>query len=261
METNEKNCILSSMCKLAGSKKCTMICPSYVSLQGSSGTSGRIGAANIPNDYRMLNVRNNPIRNSQQDVFSIIDQYIKSFDRMHDVIADPKKRIKGLFLYSESTGTGKTATACSILNTWVIKDFFLSVKNQKVPTQRPAFYLSMMDFHTLYNQYTRPGVPEDVRQKASAAYYDKMEIARTVPLLCVDDIGVRTDVTDAFRGDIHSIIDDRTTNLLPTIYTSNLPLSQLNEVFIGDKGRLADRIREQTLEIHFKGKSNRGIRK
>ncbi|MGM0846935.1 MAG: DNA replication protein [Bacillota bacterium] len=263
MATNEKNCILGeNICNLAGvDGKCNRICPSFISLHGASGIGGRIAASNIPQDYRLSHTKNTPVRKSEPEIYKIIDQYVKSFDRMFDEITDPDKKIKGLFLFSENTGNGKTSSGCAILNTWIIKDFLLSAKAGKHPTQRPAYFLSMMEFHTLYNTMTRPGVPEHIKEEASEKYYDQMEIAKNVPLLMMDDLGVRTDVSDAFRGDIHSIVEYRVSQLKPTIYSSNIPISELNSVFIGDKGRLADRVREGTLEVHFTSESKRGMRR
>lgn len=262
MKTNESNCILNTMCKKAGVEGvCTRICPPFIALHGASGIGGRIAAANIPNDYRLFHTKNTPVRNSEPEIYKIIDSYVKSFDRMFDELTDPNKKIKGLFLFSPKTGNGKTSTGCAILSTWIIKDFLLSAKLKRTATQRPAYYLSMMEFHTLYNTFTRQGVPEHIKQDASEQYYDQMEIAKSVPLLLVDDLGVRTDLSDAFRGDIHSIIEYRVSNLKPTIYTSNIPMTDLNSVFIGDKGRLADRVKEGTLEIEFKSDSKRGMRR
>jgi len=47
------------------------------------------------------------------------------------------------------------------------------------------------------------------------------------------------------------------TSGLPTVYTSNLPMSDMANVF---DARLYDRIRDQCAEIHFAGESRRGRR-
>ena len=71
----------------------------------------------------------------------------------------------------------------------------------------------------------------------------------------LDDIGVR-DATDGFRGDLHTVINARVTNQLPTIYTSNIALDQLWQVF-GER-RLADRVGDLCREIEFVGESKKG---
>ncbi|MEK5414338.1 hypothetical protein [Paenibacillus sp. FSL L8-0708] len=57
---------------------------------------------------------------------------------------------------------------------------------------------------------------------------------------------------------MHSVINHRVANGLPTVYTSNVMLADLAQVF---DARLADRIREQCVEIRFVGESKRGLRK
>ncbi|MEH7064891.1 DNA replication protein, partial [Bacillus velezensis] len=51
----------------------------------------------------------------------------------------------------------------------------------------------------------------------------------------------------------------RATNQLPTIYTSNIALDQLWQVF-GER-RLADRVGDLCREIEFVGESKRGMRR
>jgi DNA replication protein DnaC len=85
-----------------------------------------------------------------------------------------------------------------------------------------------------------------------------MDKAKSAPFAVLDDIGVRA-VTDGFRGDLHEVINHRVANKLPTIYTSNIPIDQLDGIF-GER-RLSDRIRHMTKEIHFEGTSKRGMRK
>jgi len=83
------------------------------------------------------------------------------------------------------------------------------------------------------------------------------DAAKVVPLLVVDDIGVR-DATQAFRADAHDLIDYRVTNRLPTIYTSNVTIDELAEVY--DR-RLWDRVRDMCVVLEFSGESKRGMRK
>ena len=72
----------------------------------------------------------------------------------------------------------------------------------------------------------------------------------------LDDIGVRS-ATEAFRAYIHAIINHRTANGLPTIYTSNLAIKEMAEVF---DARIYDRMRDQCAVFHFDGESRRGKR-
>ncbi|WP_311764873.1 hypothetical protein [Paenibacillus agricola] len=81
----------------------------------------------------------------------------------------------------------------------------------------------------------------------------------SAPFVVLDDMGVR-DCTEAFRADLHRIINARVSSGLPTVYTSNVALTQLNEVFREQPARLADRVRDMCAEITFIGGSQRGMR-
>src|SRR5699024_1246537 len=70
------------------------------------------------------------------------------------------------------------------------------------------------------------------------------------------DIGERG-AREAFRSYLHAIINDRTTNGKPTVFTSNLPIEDMAQVF---DDRLYDRMRDMCAVIHFDGKSKRGMR-
>ncbi|WP_449600347.1 hypothetical protein [Paenibacillus sp. Marseille-Q9583] len=100
-------------------------------------------------------------------------------------------------------------------------------------------------------------MPDDIAEPASREYYRRLQAAKLTPFVVIDDIGVR-DATEGFRGDLHSVINYRVTNAMPTVYTSNVLMDDLATVF--DK-RLADRIRDMCIEIRFIGESKRGLRK
>jgi DNA replication protein DnaC len=108
-----------------------------------------------------------------------------------------------------------------------------------------------------YNAFNRPRVPEDIAEPAARRYYKAIERSKSTDFVVVDDLAIR-DVTDAFRADLHSVINHRVTNALPTVYTSNVPIKELSNVF-GEE-RLADRVRDMTQDFHFEGESRRGKR-
>ncbi|MEW9698008.1 hypothetical protein [Paenibacillus sp. SI8] len=121
---------------------------------------------------------------------------------------------------------------------------------------RPAYFLDVNEWQTDFNTFNRPRVPEETAAPAAARYYKAQGIAQSVPFLVMDDVGVR-DASEAFRADLHAIINARTTAGLPTIYTSNLPMAELMRLY---DARLADRVRDMCVEISFQGASNRGMR-
>lgn len=256
MTTNEKRCLLAGVCKLAGSNKCNDLCPAFNALHGHTGINGRVGGAKVPKDYHSTTLANSPVRSTQDRIYKALDTYANTFTRQFEVINDPAERIKSIYLFSEETGTGKTTTASALLNEWIIRHYVGSVKREKQPLQMPAYFLDVNEWQTLYNEFSRSGIPQDVAEQASREYYRRMRYASTAPFAVLDDIGVRS-ATEGFRGDLHSVINARVTNHLPTVYTSNVPMVDLVKVF--DK-RLHDRVQDLCIELYFEGNSQRGKR-
>jgi DNA replication protein DnaC len=260
--THSQSCILSSRCKLADTGACNKTCQHYVATMGMTGKSGRAGLANVPADYRLTTVINSPVRVAQERAYKLIDAYTATFERQFDDISDTggkdtHKRIKSLYLFSESPGTGKTTSASAILNEWLIVNYIGSLKRNRQPLQLPAYFLDVNEWQTLFNEFNRSNIPKDVAEPASREYYRRMHLAKVTPFVVCDDIGLRT-ATEAFRADLHSVINHRTTNRLPTVFTSNLPIEEMAQVF---DARLYDRMRDMCAVIEFEGTSARGMRK
>lgn len=247
-------CLLCDYCK--DPSKCNDLSPAYIAMHGYSGKGGRSAVANVPLDYRYINLKNSPVRATQAKVYGALETYVNTFSRQFEPINGTQDRIKSLYLFSEETGTGKTTTACVLLNEWLVRHFIGSVKRGQAPLQMPAYFLDVNEWQTLYNEFNRHGVPSDIAEPASREYYRRMQNAKTAPFAVLDDIGVRT-ATEGFRGDLHSVINHRVVNQLPTVYTSNLPMEQLITAL--DK-RLYDRVRDLCMEIYFNGESRRGKR-
>jgi DNA replication protein DnaC len=247
------NCILSAKCKLANSDACNRSCGHFIAMHGYSAKGGRVANANTPSDYRLLTLATSPARESQAKIYATLEKYCATFERQFDDSAD---RIKSLYMYSESPGTGKTTTAISVMNEWIIASYLGAIKRNRQANLSPAFFLDCNEWQTLFNEFNRSNVPRDIAEPASREYYKRMQAAKTAPFVVCDDLGVR-DATTAFRADLHAVINARTTNGLPTIYTSNLPIEEMAVVF---DQRLYDRVREQCLPMHFDGTSKRGRR-
>ena len=248
MNEHANRCILRDPCKLAGTDACNRMCSSYIAMHGFDGAGGRIAAANVPPEYRQLTVKTSPAREGQADIYRFIDEYITTFSE--------DARITSLYLYSEAPGTGKTTTAAAVLNEYIIASYISALKRKEKPPERPAFYLAVNDWQTDYNAFNRPRVPEEVAAPHAERYYRMMHIAAKVPFLVADDIGVR-EATPAFRADLHTIIEHRASNGLPTVYTSNISMSETLRLF---DARIADRIRDMCADLHFAGGSKRGMR-
>jgi DNA replication protein DnaC len=247
-------CILATTCKLAGLGACNRMCPHYVAMHGVSSQGGRHGFAGLPDDYRFITLQNSPVREEQPEAYRMIDAYVRTFQRLFEPEGE---RIKSLYLYSDSPGTGKTTTASAVLNAYIVTSYIGAIQRGLSPVQKPALFFDVNEWQGEYNEFNRPRVPESIAGPAAERYYNALQSAKSVPFLVLDDIGVR-DATDGFRSDLHRIVNERVTNGLPTLYTSNVTIDALESVF--DR-RLADRVRDMCVVVPFKGESKRGIRK
>jgi DNA replication protein DnaC len=246
--THANNCILASRCKLANGPTCNRTCGAYISMHGYSGTGGRVANAGTPMDYRLLTLKTSPARDEQAKIYATLEKYVATFDRMFDDNAD---RIKSLYLWSESPGTGKTTTAIAVLNEWMIAHYLGSLRRNRQAAQVPAVFLDTNAFQMSYNLATMTN--DDAEMAKIKATIQRTQ---TAPFAVLDDIGVRS-ASEAFRSYVHAIVNYRTANGLPTVFTSNLPIEEMATVF---DSRLYDRVRDQCLSIYFEGTSKRGRR-
>lgn len=252
-----QTCILNER-NTKGCANCPPTCSHRISLQGLNGKGGRLASAGVPSEYRNVTLANSAARDDQSKAYEIIERYVSDFNG-------------SLYLFSKATGTGKTTSASAVLNEFIIRNYLGSLKRGEQPLQQPAYFLSVNAWQTLYNSFSRKGIPQDVAEQYSRPYYAMMEQAKRAPFAVLDDIGVRS-ATEAFYGDILSIIDYRVTNGLPTVYTSNIPMINstppkdriealkpydLYDVF---DTRLLDRVRYNCELVNFEGKSKRGKR-
>jgi DNA replication protein DnaC len=242
------NCILSSRCKLAGTAECNRQCPHFIAMHGYSGKGGRVANANTPADYRLLTLATSPARENQAKIYGTLEKYTQTFDRQFE--ADGI-RIKSLYLWSESPGTGKTTTAIAVLNEWLIAHYLGSLKRNRQAQQTPAYFLDVNAFQTDYNLATMTN--DDAAMGSIKATIQR---AQQAPFAVLDDIGLRS-ASEAFRSYVHAIVNYRTANGLPTIFTSNLPIEEMAVVF---DARLYDRMRDMCAVLHFGGTSARGRR-
>jgi DNA replication protein DnaC len=246
--THANNCILASRCKLAKGPNCNRQCSAFIAMHGYSAKGGRVANANTPADYRLLTLATSPARESQAKVYATIEKYAATFERQFE---PDSPRIKSLYLFSESPGTGKTTTAIAVLNEWMIAHYLGSLKRNRQAAQTPAYFLDVNAFQTDYNLATMTNDEAGIN-----AIKAVIKRAQTAPFAVIDDIGVRS-ASEAFRAYIHAIINYRTVNGMPTIFTSNLPIEEMAVVF---DARLYDRMRDMCAVLHFDGNSRRGKR-
>ncbi|WP_068616493.1 ATP-binding protein [Paenibacillus tuaregi] len=255
--THADNCILAMHCTLAGTNKCNALCSSYIACHGYNGAGGRIANAGLPEEYRLVTLQNSPVRTDQAEAYTVIDSYVNTFQRQFGEVASDRQRIKSLYLFSLEPGTGKTTSAAAILNEYITRHYIGSFQRNRQALERPAYFLDVNAWQTLFLGFNRSHVPQETAEPLAAEYYAMEQRAKAAPFAVLDDIGVRS-ASEAFRADLHGVINHRVASALPTIYTSNIPIEELAQVF--DK-RLADRVRDMCGVIPFKGESKRGMRK
>lgn len=242
-----RKCLLDAH-KRGGCVTCQATCQHRIALEGLNGKGGRLGAAKVPSEYRDLTLANSPARTEQSKIYGMLDAYIATYERQFDEDAE---RIKSLYLWSESPGTGKTTTASALLNEYVVAHYLGSLKRSIQPLQRPALFLDVNTLQTDYNLATMTHDEAGLAQVTAT-----MRKSMDVSYLVMDDVGIRS-ASESFKSIVHAIINARTTNGKPTIFTSNLPIDEMATVF---DARLADRMRDQCVVLHFAGESKRGKR-
>lgn len=241
-----QECILADKRK-GGCAECNPRCQHRIALVGLNGDGGRVAAANLPKEYRHITLANSTARTEQAKVYTALERYADLFTEGTE---------KSAYLWSESPGTGKTTSAAALAIEWITRQYIGALRKGEQPAQLLAYFLDVNLWQELYTGFTRPKIPEATAEKNSRIYYRQMELAKRAPFAILDDLGIR-DATDGFRQDLHSIVNHRVTNGMPTVYTSNLPITELEATY-GD--RLYDRIRDNCGEIHFVGASKRGRR-
>ena len=112
---------------------------------------------------------------------------------------------KGLYLWSQTPGSGKTFLSCCLAKSVMIK------------------YDLQMRFITAPDYINAVG--ESYRRERGE--YDPSEIYRTCPLLVFDDIGSQVD-KEWQRQEIFRLINQRISTGVVTLYTSNFPVEKLN---------------------------------
>lgn len=256
--TNKDVCLIASACLQAGVEgQCNNFCPHFIALHGSNRGGGRVALANIPKQYAGITVDNSPVRASQPEAYRLIDAYVKSFVKMFEKDLPEKDRIKSLYLFSKNTGTGKTTTAAAIANEYLKRHYVGSLKRGLKPKRQAVFFISLDDLQAMYNEANRPNMPKDIAEAAGREYSETYEIAKTVDFLVLDDIGLRS-ASEVFTQDIYRLLNYRNTELLPTVYTSNVPIEELETIY---SKQVWDRARDMCMAIPFKGESKRGFRR
>lgn len=125
----------------------------------------------------------------------IVNAFIVNFEEF-------ERQGRGLYIYSETKGSGKTMLACCLCNE-VIERYGISVK-----------FISVPDFVELIKDKR-----EESKDKADSLYQTR--------LLVLDDIGAQTGKQEWIDNALFRLVDYRKREFLPTIFTSNCDSEQL----------------------------------
>lgn len=250
-----KNCNLRSSCYKAST--CKAPCQAFIALHGLNNKGGKQQDCLIPSEYRQTTFETSRSRETQSNTYSQLASYIKTFKKAFNEERNSKEtRLKDLFFYSSVKGNGKTETASMLLNEFLVYSYMRSIITDDPNSfMNPVYFLDMPALQTLYLKANRGNTPKDVAEDASREYYKRLSKAKKARLVVFDEMAIK-DVTDAFRVDIHDVINHRTVENLTSIYTSNVPMKEMLDVY---DERLFDRIRRYTVEYLFVGESMRGI--
>lgn len=139
------------------------------------------------------------------------------------------KEGKGLYLWSKTSGSGKTFIACCISKSVMMRH---DIKMR---------FITAPDYFALLAE----------RMKQERGDFDKTQVYRTCTLLVLDDLGT-TPNKEWYEMELFKLIDARMSNGLITIFTSNIPMTSMK-----CNDRIIDRINKGSLNIHFPEQSIR----
>ena len=148
-----------------------------------------------------------------------------------DMFEDAKRNGMGLYICSETKGSGKTRMAASIANDLM----------EKHDTQ-VKFSTSMRILTEIRRSY-EPGTAMTESQLLSAL--------STTEVLIIDDFGTER-VTDWVKDKFYEIINNRYVDKKVTIFTSNEPIEDLKY-----DDRITNRIKEMCYQVNFPEESVR----
>ena len=157
-------------------------------------------------------------------------------------VKDWVKTGKGLFIYSEGKGNGKTSWACKIMN-----EYFRKVAMTNNMRCR-GLYVNVPEF--LQQLRNNMDNPSDELQQI-------LHRLKTADLVIWDDIGCENP-SSWVREQLYTHINYREANGLSQMYTSNLlPETLDEEKYLGE--RIVSRIIGQCVMIKFVGEDRRRV--
>lgn len=185
-----------------------------------------IKSAKVPLDFQKVTINSFDINIYKQDYDKklaavakrALINYVNNFESL-------KSEGKGIYLYSETKGSGKTRLAISILNALI--------KKYKVE----GFYITSKNLFDELRASFDIGNTQEVLNKFLS-----------IPVLILDDLGVEK-FSEWTESTFTQILDSRMNQKLVTIITSNLTQEALDSIYVG--GRVASRVKKMTVPIQM----------
>lgn len=205
-----KNCYAKTYCKKYETQSCTDLCDFYVVLNALYSQS------NIPRRYQF----DKPLNPDKQDYNS----FVALRDFQQNIVSHVEDG-DNLLITSSGTGNGKTTWACKIASHYFRK----IVSTTQIENE--VFYLNV----SLFMEQMRGNY--DSKEQG---FEQIKRQAMRCRLLILDDIGVERP-SDWVLERLYDLINYRYTEMLSTIYTTNLSLDEL-EMRLGQRiaSRLSD---------------------
>lgn len=239
-------------------RTCDYKCFPCTFMHGVTGKGNRGGlwaTTGVPKKYKGARIDNLPTEAENPKAFALATKYVAN------VLTFVNEKNAGLFLYSipnpsnmMGTGTGKTTTAVTILNHYVIERARQYLKGTHDLKTNPAYFVKATELQNTFNSQFRGG--RELQEQASAKYYSLKKKVKETELVVFDDIATRgSRISEAFEDELYEILDYRSTNNVgATIFTSNVTMDELEKA-LGQ--RIASRIAGMTVKVGFEGKDNR----
>ncbi|VTS19463.1 primosomal protein DnaI [Streptococcus pseudoporcinus] len=195
--------------------------------------SDRINLVNLPKSYRNINMTDVDVNNaSRMQALSKILDFVEQY---------PNADQKGLYLYGDM-GIGKS--------------YFMAAMAREL-SERKGVSTTLLHF---------PTFTIDVKNAiSSGSVKDEIDAVKSVPVLILDDIGAEQ-ATSWVRDEVLQVIlQYRMLEELPTFFTSNYSLSDLERKWANIKGndetwqakRVMERVRYLAQEFHLEGANRR----
>lgn len=150
-----------------------------------------------------------------------------------------KKNPKGIYLHG-SFGSGKTYLIAALFNELAKRDIVSAL----------VYY---------------PELLRSLKSSFHSNYEERFEFLKRVPLLLLDDIGAENVTTWSRDEVLGPLLQFRMEEHLPTFFTSNLTLSELEKVLAGSNSgaeqvkakRIVERIKQLTVDMELISKNRR----